>query len=105
MSRSYKKSPVYTDHDRGVKSWKRQANKTIRRYKKEVPKGKGYKKLYNSYSIHDYKCYWTKQDSANQYYSYLKGANGHYWMMRADEEYKDVNDYIEQNWRKYYQMK
>ena len=46
MSRSYKHSPIFTDRPHGAKYWKRQANHKVRRTF-EVPKGKGYRKVYN----------------------------------------------------------
>ena len=54
MSRSFKKHPVCTDGRDGRKWPKRQANKTVRRFKKGLDDGKDYKKLYCSWNIHDY---------------------------------------------------
>ena len=56
MSRSYKHSPVVTDgHSGTTKEMKRYANKATRNTDfDELPlKGKGYKKVFCSYDIHD----------------------------------------------------
>lgn len=53
MARS-KKKPWYCDSNKGMKRF---ANKTIRQSKKSIPNGKGYKKLFCSYNICDYKFY------------------------------------------------
>ena len=65
MSRSYKKSPVYTDGNAGTtKESKRFANKKVRHTDfDDLPKkGKGYKKCYESWDIHDFVSYYTKED-------------------------------------------
>ncbi len=60
MSRSFKHSPVSTDGKRRTtKQSKKFANKTIRHYKKGLPNGKAYKKLFCSYNIHDWISYWS----------------------------------------------
>lgn len=62
MSRSYKK-PYATDYSRSyTKFAKRQASKKVRRHKGKIPDGGAYKKIFPSYSIHDYSfsCYADK---------------------------------------------
>ena len=55
MSRSFKKVPASTSSGSGYRKWaKRAANKKVRRTV-EVPNGKGYKKLFCSYEIDDWK--------------------------------------------------
>jgi len=54
MSRSVKKSGWCTDGRDGRKWWKNQANRKLRNAE-EVPNGKAYKKLYESWNIHDYR--------------------------------------------------
>lgn len=49
MARS-KRKPFIKDHTPGAK---RVANKAVRQYK-DVPSGKAYKKVYNSYNISDF---------------------------------------------------
>ena len=63
MSRSYKKNPVYTDRPNGAKYWKRCANKKVRRYKDNLDDGKMYRRIYNSWDIHDYINRWTKEEA------------------------------------------
>ena len=56
MSRSYKKHPVWTDGSpHTTKEMKRFANKAVRHAGfDEIPlKGKGYKKKFESWDIHD----------------------------------------------------
>jgi hypothetical protein len=54
MSRSYKKNPGYADRNPWAKN---QANRKVRRTF-EVPNNGGYKRLYCSYNIRDYKYLW-----------------------------------------------
>ena len=59
MSRSIKK-PSYSDYSRNHTKWaKRQASKAVRKYQGEISNGKGYRKIYCSYNIFDYKGLWT----------------------------------------------
>ena len=92
MSRSYKKSPVYTDRDSG-KYWKKIGNKRVRRNKITLPKGKKYKKLYNSWEIHDYISRWDKYQALTRYYKYKE---------IYDDDYKSEKDYLNKYWKKYY---
>ena len=110
MSRSYKKSPVFTDGGRGkrVKWCKRQANKAVRRYNKNIANflsGKAYRKLYQSYDIHDQISYWTKADAVQEY------EHPHWWYMPYRNEwwhrwmdFKNTKEF-EQYWAKYYRRK
>lgn len=51
---SYKKA-IYKGGGIGTPKWaKRQAAKAVRRYKGPIPDGGYYKKIYDSWSIHDY---------------------------------------------------
>ena len=54
MSRSYKRTPGFTDNS-SSKIGKRFANKAVRQYKGDIPNGAGYKKLFCSYDICDFK--------------------------------------------------
>lgn len=72
MSRSYKKVPIYKSHD-GGKRMKRIASKTVRRNWDIPLKGGNYKKLFNSYNLNDYICYWSLEQAilsykSNEYY-------------------------------------
>lgn len=59
MSRSYKKTPGFTDHRQSgtKKEFKRFANKKVRRVDPEIllNDGAAYKKIYNQYDICDWK--------------------------------------------------
>lgn len=56
MSRSRKKFPAASDYSRAsTRFYKNQANRVIRRYKKGIPDGSSYKKLYCTWNICDYK--------------------------------------------------
>ena len=66
MSRSRKK-PVWTENN---KSWaKRQANKTVRRYKNGLSNGSNYRKLFCSWDITDYRIRTDKPFDSKIYYS------------------------------------
>ena len=66
MSRSYKKVLGWTDQQRrgkGSKWAKNQANRKVRRYKKDLVNGKAYKKLYDPWNICDWKfLVWSEQE-------------------------------------------
>ena len=51
MSRSYKKHPGFKDHNRFYKNY---ANSVVRKHL-DLPSGMAYKKLFDRYSICDYK--------------------------------------------------
>ena len=91
MSRSYKKSPWSGDSGPW---WKRQANKKVRRYKKDLSNGKDYKKLYCSWDICDYGSYKT----LNSWLTFAKDkSNNHYcW----DTEYDETKEILK--WKKWY---
>ncbi|MCT4584441.1 MAG: hypothetical protein N4A54_05895 [Peptostreptococcaceae bacterium] len=71
MSRSYKKTPVLKDS--GDNKWvKRQASKSVRRYKYIIKSGSSYKKLYCSYNICDYRFFRPWAVYVEKEYSYSK---------------------------------
>jgi len=55
MSRSFKKTPGFSDGDNSKKFQKRAAAKKVRS-SSEVPNGKQYRKLYNPWKICDHNC-------------------------------------------------
>ena len=67
MSRSYKKNPVIKSESKAKGFWKREANKKVR-HSKDVPSGRAFKKIGDSYNINDYvsKCF---VDADNDYYN------------------------------------
>jgi protein tyrosine/serine phosphatase len=66
MSRSYKKTPICKDNGHSFE--KRQSNKNVRKYKKELSNGNLYRKCYNSYNICDYKSYYIYDDKDHMKY-------------------------------------
>ena len=63
MSRSRKKEPVFKDYSRSSsKYFKRLASKTVRKYNGELVDGKHYRKVYDSWKIHDWKFRVEKSD-------------------------------------------
>ena len=54
MSRSFKKFPCVTDHGKSTYLYKRMANKKVR-HTQDLPNGKAYKKVFDSWDICDYK--------------------------------------------------
>lgn len=68
MSRSYKKSPVYTDGSRGTtKKAKRIAQKKVRKVDDLPMKGNAHKKVSESWTIHDYCNRWTWEEAKEQW--------------------------------------
>uniref|UniRef100_A0A4Y8Q2S8 Uncharacterized protein n=1 Tax=Paenibacillus athensensis TaxID=1967502 RepID=A0A4Y8Q2S8_9BACL len=68
MSRSVKKSPVYTDHRTPGTRWsKRRASKAVRRFRGEVQDGKWYRKLYCSWNICDYRFFQTREQAVQEW--------------------------------------
>ena len=58
MSRSFKKHNIVKD--KVSKDMKKFANKKVRNTP-DVPNGKSYKKVFESYDIHDHIDYWSKE--------------------------------------------
>ena len=67
MSRSYKKNPILTDGRNGQVWAKRLANKKVRKYKKQLANGKSYRKLFESWDIHDWVSRYTVRDAEERY--------------------------------------
>lgn len=65
MSRSYKKHPFVKDP--ANKFMKRYANKKVRRTP-NIPNGKAYKKVFESWDISDWRWWWDKQNAIHDYY-------------------------------------
>ena len=97
MSRSYKKSPVYTDGSAGsTKKSKRIANHVIRRTDfEELPlKGGAYRKHFCSYNIHDFITRWTWEEV-------IAWWEQNDWVRERYPSKKDLYRY----WRKNYRNK
>lgn len=91
MSRSYKKNPIYTDRTHGAKYWKRLANKKVRKENDHFLKGKKYKRIYNSYDIHDYISRWTKEEALKDFKRYIY----------LQKYYKNEYEFLNKHWKKY----
>ena len=91
MSRSYKHTPVYSDYSRkATKYWKNQAVRKVRR-SFDVPDGKAYRKFYQSWRIHDYISYFTKEDAIDRYNRYRRVYGE-----------QTLEEYLLKVWKKYY---
>ena len=94
MSRSYKKSPVCTDHTSPRTRWaKRQAAKAVRRYDEIIENGKFYRKIFCSWNICDYRFYQTKEKAILE------------WEMNARLRSRFSKERILRNWEKFYRRK
>lgn len=94
MSRSYKKSAYASNGSpKNVREHKRLANKKVRN--SDIPlKGKGYKKAYESWDIHDYFSYCSWEDFKKEW------DRGHHFNNK-DFNLKDIYRY----WLKWYHTK
>jgi hypothetical protein len=108
MSRSFKKTPICKDCT-GTKclQWsKRQANKKVRRTR-SLASGKAYRKVYDSWNIHDYSFRKTK----NEYLKSNESSFKHDLMLYGSMENmperckRHHNDFKLKNWKKYYYWK
>lgn len=76
MSRSVRRTPIRKDHDSG-KWGKRQANKKVRQEKDFAKNGKSYKKVYNTWDVHDFVSRYTQEDAIRDWYEeeQIKGSS------------------------------
>lgn len=84
MSRSYKKHSIVKDPAR--KYMKRFANKKVRRTK-DIPSGKAYRKVFETWNISDFRWIWTKEDAT---YDYLT-AEPNSWIRK---HYETLEEYL-----------
>ena len=100
MSRSYKKSPFLKDRARVSKDRfkpKTFANRAVRRYE-EVPGGKsGFKKIYCSWNISDYRF----KEHQNEAELKRQWDNGDSWLHSTYKSYQKALF----DWRKWYRRK
>lgn len=96
MSRSYKKSPVWTDRKHGAKWWKRQANRKVR-YNKDTVQGKNYRKMYCSWNIHDWISRESRADAIAWYHRTTHEERPYYkdWVL---EKWPTLDDYLNKCW-------
>jgi hypothetical protein len=72
MSRSYKKVPVVKIAPKDGTDEKKFANRKVRRCKEVIADGKAYRKLFQSWDIHDYVCRYTYEDYRCHYEKQVK---------------------------------
>lgn len=84
MSRSYKKHPFVKDP--ANKFMKRYANKKVRRTP-NIPNGKAYKKVFESWEISDWNWIWTKNEAIHDWES----AEPNSWIR---EHYETLEKYL-----------
>lgn len=112
ISRSYKHNPVYTDgHAGSTKESKRFANKKVRHTDfDELPrKGNGYKKVFESYDIHDYISYYTKQQWIDHYEKrrkeYENGVGLYCFGVKLQNDETEILEDSLKDWEKSYRRK
>ena len=107
MSRSYKKNPFYKDQSLR-KFGKKMANRRVRAYLKDfnnVVKFKNYRKVYNSWDIHDFIFYETKKDIIRRYERDLKEYKNNIYVYDLPSfKEPNLNEMI-CDWEKYYRRK
>lgn len=105
MSRSYKKTPVLKYAPQGNVGQKF-ANRRVRRFKGEISNGKAYKKLYETWNVHDHVERYTLQDALDYrdrcIHDYENGISRWGFVpSHLTEEEKD-RDLCIQKWKKTY---
>lgn len=94
MSRSFKKTPIIKDHNKGEK---KNANHKVRRTK-DVPNGGSYKKFYPQWDICDWSSGWSKRAYIRRW---EHRHDAHRWSWIKDKSFHDVMRY----WYKTYYWK
>jgi|HigsolmetaAR206D_1030411.scaffolds.fasta_scaffold00003_82 hypothetical protein len=101
MSRSYKQTPVWKNGRPG-RFGKKLANRKIRRYKEDISDGGQYRKLYESWNIHNFISYYPFSE-------YLKERNFREKIMALgmfpESRIKAVRSFDENRWAKFYRRK
>ena len=92
MSRSYKKSCVFTDGKNGQKKAKRKANRAVRNNIEDIPTRarKAYKKYSCSWDIHDYVSRWSEKDAWI------------FWKTGWKDKYPSYEDFFNKEYAKWY---
>jgi hypothetical protein len=104
MSRSYRKHPINTDGRDGRVTQKRWANKKVRRYKNKIANGKAYKRIFESWEIHDYISRWSWEQARERYeHDTYVNYNGEIKHLYQDR-YPTLKDFYN-NWSKWYRRK
>lgn len=98
MSRSYKKNPIYTDGRTPTpKRVKAIANDKVK-HTKNLPNGCAYKKVFETYDIHDYISRWSWEEAKFAYFH--PNPYGINWQ----DDYPTLKDFY-RYWKKYYHSK
>ena len=113
MSRSYKKTPISKDRQRGGTRWgKRQSASRIRKIDVEseesdilIGKWNRYKYInQDTYDIHDYICRWTEEEARAYWRSIKNGIHNRdrfpHYVEDFLEKYPTEDDYIQKVWVK-----
>ena len=98
MSRSYKKNTFCSDYSPLNKWGKRIANKSVRRHKDYLANGNSYRKVYDSWNIHDWKIYESENYARKWFHLNKHNFKKH----KAD---LTEQQYIDRYWKKYFKRK
>ena len=96
MSRSYKKHPFCKDWNRRKRVGKQLANRKVRAQLKrgiEIPSGKSYRTVFETWDIYDYHWYKSKSEA-------IKNFETKRFKNRPDKLEEAIDD-----WKKYYYRK
>lgn len=108
MSRSYRRNPITKDRSRGMKAL---ANRKVRKIK-WIPNGRAYKKLFQSYDIHDKGFRMSENEYKNHYYAILTRSynkvdilhiGNRYWVFSINGAVDDRYSYAD--WYRKYNKK
>lgn len=88
MSRSYKKHPRVKDS--ANKFMKKYANKKVR-HAKDIPSGKAYKKVFESWDISDWNWIWTKEEAIKEWYKAQTDPKEYNWIR---EHFETLEKYL-----------
>lgn len=96
MSRSYRKHPGYKLQ---IQGGKRASARKVRRYRRSIPNGAFYKKIYNSYNVIDYVFLAVDSDTIRTFQRYLE--IGRY--LRKNPPTKELcEEFIDCSFTRYY---
>lgn len=101
MSRSYKKTPICKDRKTSSKANKRIANSKVR-HTDNIPNGKAYRKVFNTWDIHDYVSRYSYEEYMVDFYRDLKEyRNG----ISDESPFDDKRRFNINDWFKCYRRK
>lgn len=102
MSRSYKKNPILKDRhgSKALRFFKKQSNKKVRKGDNVAQHGK-FKKIYNSWGIHDYIGRYSEQKFQESWEAETSKPRYLQWMHKQFKTYKEALIW----WKKKYRYK